>query len=201
MSIEKCKNCGVIITRDEGHPNLWIHRPTQNAPACLTGEPGMGLLETIQVHWKNPLQYATWARKVYDDAPDYTPNAILHGLQMQATIHWNICNDNICNCESIGKSTADGYMLQLANGRHDLHPHDDQDVHMLAFEIHNKSGHGRPGVMTCTYVVGAGSSNACECYELGYREWLQKKSQEAEMKVITPTPFDPDDAWYEPRFV
>ena len=158
----------------------------------------MGLIELIQEYWSIPQTYATWA--LDPKAVIYTPNAILHGLRFQATIHYNNC-ENGCDgrCLKNGKATADTYMQELANGRHDLHPYDDNDVHMLAFEIHNASGHGRSGVMTCTYVVGP-HGETCQCYEYGYQLWLKKKADEVLQEKIKNTPIDLEDMYYEPRY-
>lgn len=210
MSIERCKNCEVIL---EQQPNgSWKHRTyasngasIQNA--CNNPEVGIGLHELVLEYWREPQLYATWAIPI--DSLLYSPNCILSALQFQATIHWNSCG-NSCNgrCTEAAKRHADSYMAERANGRHDLHPTEDQEVHMLAFEIHNirvaDGTHvpmgGRPGVMTCTYVVGTGSSEACDCYERGYTRWLLQKKQIREHRITTKTPIDPDDMYYEPRF-
>jgi hypothetical protein len=157
------------------------------------------------------IQYAEWARPENRYTPNgrgYTDNAILHGLRMQATVHWNNCPKSKCgNCLEVGRDTANRYMLELVNGRHDLHPDDDQEVHMLAFEIHNKMleegthvGPGKPGMMTCPYIVAEGSFRACDCYNRGWARWITQYKQKLEQQVIALTPFDPDDMHYEPRY-
>lgn len=207
--MEKCSNCGGLIdsvdTSDGG--SRWIHPPSHTRASCNNPVPGMGLTETIQLYYTHPQQYAVWARKENQYTPNgvgYTGNAILHGLRMQATIHWNNCSNEQCkNCLAIGQDTANRYMQELANGRHDLHPKDDSEVHILAFDIHNVEAHagrhGRPGIMTCTYVVGPGSGAACYCYELAYQQWLKQPKPEvktkAELIIVSP-----DDMYYEPRY-
>lgn len=207
MSIERCKNCEVIIEQTNGS---WKHRTstdrgTQNA--CNNPEIGIGLHELVLEYWREPQLYATWA--ICIGSPQYSPNCILGALQFQATIHWNRCG-NSCNgrCTSAAKQQADNYMAERANGRHDLHPTEDQEVHMLAFEIHNKRveegthvpNRGRPGVMTCTYIVGPGSSEACDCYNRGYARWILQEKKIPEHRIMAITPIDPDDMHYEPRF-
>lgn len=210
MSLEKCFNCGGLIERiniGEGDGQRWTHPSSQTRARCDNPMPGMGLIETIQLYYAHPQQYAVWARPENRYTPNgrgYTDNAILHGLRMQATVHWNNCPNTQCkNCLPVGQDTANRYMEELANGRHDLHPSDDSDVHTLAFDIHNIEAnagkHGRPGVMTCTYVVGAGSSNACHCYEQGYQQWLKKRAQEVQTKAAWVT-VSSDDMYYEPRY-
>lgn len=207
MSIERCKNCEVIIIQQSN--GSWEHRISRGSGtenACNNPEIGMGLHELILEYWRAPQLYAVWAH--LPGTIQYSRNCILNALQFQATIHWNSCG-NSCNahCTNAAKRQADGYMEQCKNGRHDLHPTDDQDVHMLAFEIHNKrladgihEIPGRPGVMTCTYVVGTGSSEACDCYNRGYTHWILQKQQILEHRIMANTPIDPDDRHYEPRF-
>lgn len=198
MALEKCKNCGGILILIA---NRWQHDTSAYRTSCGNGEPGMGLSETIEAYWKLPLVYATWALPLVNDYT-YTLNAILHGLQMQATIHWNNCAISKCgNCLELGRETANRYTRELANGRHDLHPKDDQEVHMIAFDIHNAEtsihpAHGRSGIMTCTYAINGGNA-ACSCYERGYKAWLALTAQKAKQVLIT---IDPDDMHYEPRY-
>lgn len=155
------------------------------------------LIKLINEYYSNPLQYATWT------SPSYTPNAVLHGLRWQATIHYNTCKV-VCSkhCVKLGKDHADRYMVDLSNGRHDLHPDEDDVVSNIAFAIHNIAvekdpKHGRRGIMTNTYVRGFGSSEACQCYELGYQEWL-KRSRE---RTLLTVPIDPDEVRWTERFV
>lgn len=211
MSLEKCSNCGGLIKLEQyvgsSGGALWTHPTSVGRASCNNPMPGMGLIETIKLYYAHPQQYAVWARPENRYTPNgrgYTDNAILHGLRMQATVHWNNCPNTQCkNCLAVGQNTANGYMLELANGRHDLHPDNDNDVHTLAFAIHdakaNSTSHGRPGVMTCTYVVGAGSSKACDCYEQGYQQWLQKIAQDSQAKAALVV-VSPEDMYYEPRY-
>lgn len=211
MPVEKCKNCGLLIVqRDDGS---WMHQISTRIGgqhACgLNGEPGMGLTEMINQYRSAPGIYANWVPS--SDA--YTSNCIQHSLVQQATIHWNCCSktDLRCidaRCTQFAKSQADMYMQQLANGRHDLTVEDDREVHSLAFKIHDKriadgthvllTGRraGREGVLTATYVVGPGSSEACDCYEQAFERWVKDK----EMKALMSIPMDPEDLHWEERF-
>jgi hypothetical protein len=204
MTIAKCKNCGFIMINDPGAPTLWTHRRTgQELVSCSNTEPGMDLPEVVAVYFKNPRIYATWAFKEnpYTCVPgdmEYTENAILHGLRMQATIHWNNCTIEKCNrCRDVGRDTANTYMKGLAKGRHDLHPHDDDEVFRLAFRIHDTAGHGKPGIMTPSYTPGTSSNSHCDCYERGYELWLpNKKAKITDTSIIYNTE---DDYFFEPR--
>jgi hypothetical protein len=201
--MEKCFACGGMIKLEQNNTD-WAHIRSNGAPACNNPRPGMGLIETINDYYAHPESYSeSWERL------HYTDNAILHGLRMQATVHWNNCPKGACkNCLSIGQSTADRYMKELTNGRYDLHPNDNDRVYIIAFDIHNekvKNGthspdRGKPGVMTCTYVVGPGSSEACSCYEEAYKQWLLLGVSHASQAIITALAIDPDEMHYEPRF-
>lgn len=198
MSLERCKNCGVTMDNRDGS---WIHQIRHfQQPVCINPEPGISLSEMVQQYWDNPPRYTNWIAR----SPDifFTKNCILSALQQQAVIHWNNCaNSCIARCEDVAQQHAITYMAQLDYGRHDLHPHDDSTVHMMAFEIHNALGsdHGRPGIMTCNY-IGGPTFGKCDCYEQGYQKWLKKIISDKEKATMAATPINFEDMHYEPRF-
>ena len=163
----------------------------------------LGLREQIEAAWKDG-SGLSW----YDGSfHNLSANTIAYGQLWELTLHYNNCG-TVCDhkCESGARNLVRERLECIIRGMPDVHPDIDSEIWLIAFELHKSetvhalSSSTMPDTITPTWSK-ENRTLVCNCYELAthqYNEQKKSKALEADVKII---PYDPEDRWYEPRYL